>query len=139
MVTMLPDLTPIEWLSIAGFSLALGTFVLSCINLTPSAKARLVAASLSFAIVALGINIVQSVGRAHEVRQLSGRIIEILGNGEKTLDQVQIDLNNPDLKMFVRAFALLDSEGRIDNRLVEVHLTRQQTVQVRLWRAKANR
>ena len=136
---MLPDLTPVEWLSIASFSLALGGFVLRFFVSNPSAKAHLAAAALLLAVVALGINVLDSARRAHEVKQLSGRIIEILGDGEKTLDQVLIELNSPDLKTLAKAFALLDSEDRLDNRLEEVHLTRQQTVQVRLWRAKVHR
>ncbi len=133
------DLTPFEWLSIANFSLALaGLVVLSFIS-KPSAKKHLLAATLLFAVVALGINALYSARYAHEVRNLGGRIIDTLGNGEKTFDQVLIDLNNPDSKMCARAFALLDAEGRLDNRLEMVSLARQQTVLVRLWWAKANR
>lgn len=136
---MLPDLTSLEWLSIASFSLALGGLVLHFFVSKPSAKSHLAAAALTLAVVALGINVLQSARDTHEVKQLSGRIIEILGDGEKTFDQILIELNSPDLKTSAKAFALLDSEGKLDNRLEEVRLTRQQTVQVRLWRAKAPR
>jgi hypothetical protein len=136
---MLPDLTPVEWLTVAGFCLALGGFLLRLFISDQSAKMHLAVAVLLLIVIVLGISMFYSARLAHETKEMSSRIIEILGNSEKTLDQVQIEMNNPDRKIFARAVALLDSEDRLDNCLEEVHLTRQQTVQVRLWRVKTPR
>lgn len=136
---MLPDLSPGDWLTAAGFSLALGGLVLRLFIPKPSAKAHLAVAILLLVTIVLGIKVFYSARLAHEAKRMSSRIIETLGNAEKTLDQVQIEMNNPDRKIFARAITSLESEDRLDNRLENVHLTQQQTVQVRLWRVKTPR
>lgn len=135
---MLPDLSPTEWLSVASFSLGLGALVLRFFVKDPSAKAHLSTAVLLLAVISVGINAIQSGRRANDVQRLGERIVLVLGNQEKTADQVVIELNYPDMKVFTSALVLLENEARIESRVVDATLTKEQKVPVRVWRALAS-
>jgi hypothetical protein len=128
------DLAPTELMALGSFSLVLGGLLLRLIVTTPSAKEHLTAAALVFTVLTLGLITFHSARRAEDVRQISERIVVVLGNSEKTFDQVLAEVRTPGLRRFSAAFEFLETKGRLDSRLEPVQLTPRQTIQVRLWR-----
>ena len=135
---MLPDLTPTEWISIFSFSLSLAALALRFFIDQPSAKAQLLTAVLILAVLSVGITAIYSVRRATEVSKLANQLVSVLGNQEKTADQIVVDLNYPDMKLFASALSLLQVERRADSRIEQLPLSKERQVPVRLWRALAS-
>jgi hypothetical protein len=135
---MIPNLSPTEWLSIGSFSLGFGAVLARLFVNNPSVKAHLSTAVLILAIIAISINTIQSAKHAREVQQLSNRILSVLGNQEKTADQIVIDLNYQDFKAVTLALASLEDAGSVESRVVEAEVTTKFKVSVRLWRVQTS-
>lgn len=131
---MIPDLSPTEWVSIASFSLGLGALVARFFTKHPSAKEHLTTAALIFVIASVAVTTSQSMLRARDATRLAERIVFSIGNQEKTTDQVQVELNFPDPKLFASAMAMLEREGKTVSRVIEVQLPTRQVAPLRLWR-----
>jgi hypothetical protein len=131
---MIPDFS-LALLSIGSFSLGLGTLVMRFF-VAPSAKEYLVVAAVIFFVAASAIAIGDWNHRAREVTRLSTQIVAVIGNGEKTRDQVAAEVGETDSNLFSAAFDQLRVQGELDSRLATVSLTPQQTIVIRLWYAR---
>ncbi len=134
---MFPGLSPIEWISVASFSLSLAAllvrFITRCDKV--SAKSHLLTAVVVLAIISGGLATVDSLQKAAKLDALAERIYIAIGNQEKTTDQLLLELGPLEDKSFSAAFALLQTRHRVESRVDQAALYRDRQVTVRLWRA----
>ena len=129
-------LRPTELVSIASFSLGLATLVLRFWIERPSAKQQSYIAAIVFFMLSGSILIFQEAQRANQVGAMRLQIVEILGNQEKTVDQLRSEMNTPDPVNFAEAFSQLQDQHFIDHRIEYLNVTHLQN-QVQLWHVKS--
>lgn len=134
---MFPDLSPIEWISVASFSLSMAALLARFLTRVDkvSAKSHLLTAVVVLAIVSGTLGTVNLLRRAANVDALAERIYIAIGNQEKTTDQLLMELSPIEDKSFAAAFVLLQKKHRIESRDEQATLYRDRQVSVRLWRA----
>ena len=134
---MLSTLSPLEWISLASFSLSLAALLARFITSSDkvSAKSHLLTTVVVLAIMSCTLAMVDSLQRAARIESLAERIYIAIGNQEKTTDQLLIELGPLEEKSFSAALALLQARHRLDNRVEQAFLYKDRQVFVRLWRA----
>ena len=134
---MFPSLSATEWISVISFSLSLAALLARFLtkqgNVT--AKLHLLTTVIVLAIVSGGVATVNSLSWAANVDALAERIYVVIGNQEKTTEQVLLELGPVEGKSFAAALALLQTRHRIESRVDQATLYKDRQVLVRLWRA----
>lgn len=130
-------LSPIEWVSVASFSLSLAALLVRFFTKREkvSAKSHLLATFVIMTIISGILATANSLQKATNVHTLAERIYVTIGNQEKSTDQLIIELGSPEDKAFSSALALLQSQHRVESRLEQATLYKDREVAVRLWRA----
>jgi len=133
---MFPGLSPMEWVSVASFSLSLGALLARSLTKSANAstRAHLLAAVVLLAVTSGAVGTANSLRRVARVEALADRIYVAIGNQEKTTDQLLIELGALEEKSFSAAMGLLEARNRIDSRVEEVPFHRGRPLFVRLWR-----
>ena len=134
---MFSELSPIEWITVISFSLSLATIIaeLSIKKKKTHVKSRLLVAFIIFAILAGTLATINALHKASNVDAMAEKIYVALGNQEKTIDQLLIELGPLDDQYFSSALAQLKSKNRIDSQVEKASLDNDRKVFVRLWRA----
>ena len=134
---MFQNLSPIEWISVASFSLSLAALLARFITKDDkvSAKSHLLTTVAVLAILSCALATVNSLQRSASVAALAEDIYIAIGNQEKTTDQLLIELGTPENKIFSASLALLKAQHRIDSNVEDAVSDRHRQVKVRLWRA----
>lgn len=134
---MLPDLTAIEWVSVASFSLSLAALLARFFTRGDkvSARVHLLTAAVVLALLSASLGVVYSIRRASEIVALSGEIYAALGNQQKTVDQLVVELGPQKELNLNAAIAYLRAEHRIESEVDQVVIRGGHPNAVRLWRA----
>lgn len=134
---MIWDLSPIEWVSAASFSLGFAALLvrLATNRTNVSARSHLLATVVVLVFVSGALATANSLQKAANIAHLAERIYVAIGNQEKTTDQLIVELGPLEDKAFSAALALLQDRHRVDSRIEEANLYKDRQVYVRLWRA----
>lgn len=136
---MLPDLTAIEWVSVISLSLSLAALVARFFtkDKNVSAKTHLLTAVVVLSVLSGVLGSIHSVTRASEMAALSSEIYSILGNQQKTTDQILVELGPQKETNFTAAIASMKKKRLIESEVDHLQIRGGRPNAIRLWRALA--
>jgi hypothetical protein len=138
---MLPDLTAMEWVSVTSLSLSLSALVARFLTKDEkiSARAHLLSAVVVLALLSAALGSIYSFKRAAEIAALADEIYFVLGNQQKTTDQILVELGPQKEANFTAAIAALRSKHAIESEVEQIQIHSSRPNAVRVWRALANK
>lgn len=138
---MLPDLTAMEWVSVTSLSLSLSALAARFLTKDEkvSARAHLLSAVVTLSLLSAALGSIYSFKRAAETAALAEEIYFVLGNQQKTTDQILVELGLQKESNFTAAIAALRSKHIIESEVEQIQIHGGRPNAVRVWRALANK
>ena len=134
---MFRTLSPTEWISVISLSLGLAALLVRFLIGEERATAKLHLLITVIVLVAVSgtVAAANSLIWATTVNALTGRIYHVIGNQEKTTEQILLELGPVEAKSFAAALDLLQERHRVESRVAQATLSGDRQALVRLWRA----